>query len=68
MPKSVINCACSIEFDSLAEYDALDEVYKLLDKKHSIGNKMSLIIKDVVTSSSEGCAIVYPKNERESAK
>ena len=63
MAKSIINCACSIEFDSLAEYEALDEVYKMLNKKHPIGNKISLIIKDIVASSSEGCAITYPKSE-----
>lgn len=68
MAKSIINCACEIEFDSLAEYEALDEVYKMLNKKNPIGNKVSLIVKEIVTSSTEGCGITYPKSEQKNAK
>ena len=66
--KSIINCTCEIHFDSLAEYQALDEVYQMVDKKNPMGDDVNFIIKEIVTSSFDGCSITYPKKESEKAK
>jgi hypothetical protein len=68
MAKSIINCTCEIHFDSLAEYQALDEVYKMVDKKNPMGDNANFIIKEIVTSSCDGCSITYAKSEAENAK
>jgi len=61
---SVISCTCRIEFEGLSEYEALDRIYKLMEKGYSIDPKVNLFISEITTTSADGCGIKYSKGEK----
>lgn len=61
--KSSIKCLVAIEFDRLSEYEALDEVYKMVDKPNPIGNQVNIRVEEIITTSSKGCSITYSKEK-----
>jgi hypothetical protein len=61
--KASIKCLVAIEFDRLSEYEALDEVYKMVDKSSPIGNEVNMRIEEIITASSKGCSITYSEVE-----
>ena len=60
-----VTCVCNLEVSDANEYEALEEVIKMIEKKYELSNKVSLIIKETVTTTSFGCGVNY---ERKNAK
>ena len=60
-----VTCVCHLEVTDANEYEALEEVIKMIEKKYELSNKVSLIIKETVTTTSFGCGVNY---ERKNAK
>ena len=60
-----VTCLCNLEVSDANEYEALEEVIKMIEKKYELSNKVSLIIKETVTTTSFGCGVNY---ERKKAK
>ena len=60
-----VTCLCDLEVSGANEYEALEEVIKMIEKKYELSNKVSLIIKETVTTTSFGCGVNY---ERKNAK
>ena len=66
--KTVIACLCHIEVED-NEYEALTMVDGMLEKKHAVidintgvlSEKITLIINETITTSSEGCGVTYKK-------
>ena len=61
--KATITCSCDIEVRGADEYEALDEVVKMIEREYPLSEKITLIIKETITSTSEGCGIKYKKEE-----
>ena len=70
--KTTITCLCHIEVEG-NEYEALTIVDDMLEKKNAvidintdlISKKIILIVKETITTSSEGCGVRYEKeNEK----
>ena len=60
-----VTCLCDLEVSGANEYEALEEVIKMIEKKYELSNKVSLIIKETVTTTSFGYSVNY---ERKKAK
>lgn len=60
-----VTCVCNLEVSDSNEYEALEEVIKMIEKKYELSNKVSLIIKETVTTTSFGYSVNY---ERKKAK
>ena len=60
-----VTCLCHLEVTDANEYEALEEVIKMIEKKYELSNKVSLTIKETVTTTSFGCGVNY---ERKNAK
>ena len=60
-----VTCLCHLEVTDANEYEALEEVIKMIEKKYELSNKVSIIIKETVTTTSFGCGVNY---ERKNAK
>jgi uncharacterized protein YfkK (UPF0435 family) len=60
-----VTCLCDLEVSDANEYEALEEVIKMIEKKYELSNKVSLIIKETVTTTSFGYSVNY---ERKKAK
>ena len=60
-----VTCICLLEVSDANEYEALEEVIKMIEKKYELSNKVSLTIKETVTTTSFGCGVNY---ERKNAK
>ena len=43
-----VTCVCDLEVSNANEYEALEEVIKMIEKKYELSNKVSLIIKETV--------------------
>jgi len=56
-----VTCVCHLEVPDANEYEALEEVSKMIEKKYKLSNKVSLIVKETVTTSSFGCGVNYKK-------
>jgi len=54
-----VTCLCDLEVSGANEYEALEEVIKMIEKKYELSNKVSLIIKETVTTTSFGCGVNY---------
>ena len=66
--KTIITCLCHIEVED-NEYEALTIVDDMLGNKHAVidintgllSEKINLIVKETITTSSEGCGVRYKK-------
>jgi hypothetical protein len=54
-----VTCVCDLEVSDANEYEALEEVIKMIEKKYELSNKVSIIIKETVTTTSFGCGVNY---------
>lgn len=61
--KAFITCLCNIEVRDAGEYEALDEVVKMIEREYPLSEKITLIIKETITTTSEGCGVRYKKEE-----
>jgi len=60
-----VTCLCNLEVSNANEYEALEEVIKMIEKKYELSNKVSLIIKETVTTTSFGCGVNYDYDYRD---
>jgi|TARA_B100001964_G_C13946059_1_gene471180 hypothetical protein len=58
---ATITCICNIEVRNANEYEALTEVDKMLGREHSLSDRTTLIVRETVTTSLDGCGVVYNK-------
>ena len=61
--KATITCFCNIEVRGADEYEALDEVVKIIEREYPLSEKITLTVKETITSTSEGCGIKYKEKE-----
>ena len=61
--KAFITCLCNIEVRDAGEYEALDEVEKMIEREYPLSEKVTLIVKETITSTSDGCGVKYKKEE-----
>jgi len=59
-----VTCLCNLEVSDANEYEALEEVIKMIEKKYELSNKVSLIIKETVTTTSFGCGVNYAEKKQ----
>lgn len=58
---ATITCVCNIEVRNANEYEALTEVDKMLEMEQSLSDRATLIVKETITTSSDGCGVIYNK-------
>jgi hypothetical protein len=61
--KTTIVCSCYLEIKDVNEYEALDEIDKMLKTEYPLSEKTILKIKEVLTMTSEGCGVNYKKEK-----
>jgi len=54
-----VTCICHLEVSDANEYQALEEVVKMLEKPYEISKKVTLTVKETITTSSIGCGVNY---------
>jgi|TARA_R110000824_G_C14779403_1_gene631801 hypothetical protein len=54
-----VTCLCEIEVHGANEYQALEEVVRMLEKKYKISDKVALTIKETITTTASGCGVNY---------
>ncbi len=60
-----VTCVCDLEVSNANEYEALEEVIKMIEKKYELSKTVTLTVKETVTTTSFGCGVNY---ERKNAK
>ena len=55
--KARVTCICYVEVTGANEYEALTEAEKMIEREYPLSDTTTLIIKETVTTSSEGCGI-----------
>jgi len=58
---ATITCVCNIEVRNANEYEALTEVDKMLEREQFLSDRATLIVKETITTSSDGCGVIYNK-------
>ena len=58
---ATITCICNIEVRNANEYEALTEVDKMLEREQFLSDRATLIVKETITTSSDGCGVIYNK-------
>tara|TARA_Y100000310_G_C20007931_1_gene501559 strand:+ start:195 stop:470 length:276 start_codon:yes stop_codon:yes gene_type:complete len=61
--KARLTCICHVEIIGANEYEALSEVEEMIEREYPLSDKTTLIIKETITTSSEGCGVTYKKEE-----
>jgi hypothetical protein len=61
--RAIITCVCNIEVRNANEYEALTEVDKMLEREQFLSDRATLIVKETITTSSDGCGVVYKKKD-----
>ena len=59
--KARLTCICYVEIIGANEYEALSEVEEMIEREYPLSDKTTLIIKETITPSSEGCEIKVEK-------
>ena len=59
--RATITCVCNIEVRNANEYEALTEVDKMLEREQFLSDRATLIVKETITTSSDGCGVIYNK-------
>lgn len=54
-----ITCVCQLEVADADEYEALQEVVEMIEKKYELSENVTLTVKETVTTSSWGCGVNY---------
>ena len=47
---ATITCFCDIEVRGADEYEALDEVVKMIEREYPLSEKITVILKETITS------------------
>tara|TARA_R110000824_G_scaffold247165_1_gene436299 strand:+ start:533 stop:808 length:276 start_codon:yes stop_codon:yes gene_type:complete len=61
--KARLTCICHVEVIGANEYEALSEVEEMIEREYSLSDRTTLIIKETVTTSTDGCGVTYKKEE-----
>ena len=54
-----ISCVCYIEVSDSNEYQALEEVINMIEKPYKLSKKVTLTVKETITTFSHGCGVNY---------
>jgi hypothetical protein len=57
--QTYVTCLCDIEVHGANEYEALEEVVQMIEKKYKLLEKVTITIKETITTSSFGCGVNY---------
>ena len=61
--KARVTCICYVEVEGANEYEALTEAEKMIDREYPLSDTITLIIKETVNITAEGCGVTYKKEE-----
>jgi len=54
-----VTCVCHIEVHGANEYEALEEVDQMIEKKYKLSEKIALTVKETITTTAFGCGVNY---------
>lgn len=54
-----VTCICHLEVSGANEYQALEEVVKMIEMPYKLSKKVTLTVKETVTTSAIGCGVNY---------
>jgi len=58
-----VTCICFVEVKGANEYEALSEAEEMIEKEYPLSDRTTLIIKETMTTSTDGCGVIYKKEE-----
>ena len=58
-----VTCICYVEVKGANEYEALSEAEEMIEREYPLSDRTTLIIKETVTTSTDGCGVTYKKEE-----
>ena len=50
-----VTCLCHLEVTDANEYEALEEVIKMIEKKYELSKTVTLTVKETITTTTLGC-------------
>ena len=61
--KARLTCICYVEIIGANEYEALSEVEEMIEREYPLSDRTTLIIKETMTTSTDGCGVTYKKED-----
>jgi len=58
-----VTCICYVEVKGANEYEALSEAEEMIEREYPLSDRTTLIIKETITTSTDGCGVIYKKEE-----
>ena len=58
-----VTCICYVEVKGANEYEALSEAEEMIEREYPLSDRTTLIIKETMTTSTDGCGVTYKKEE-----
>jgi len=58
-----VTCICYVEVKGANEYEALSEAEEMIEREYPLSDRTTLIIKETMTTSTDGCGVIYKKEE-----
>ena len=58
-----VTCICYVEVKGANEYEALSEAEEMIEREYPLSDRTTLIIKETITTSADGCGVTYKKEE-----
>ena len=56
---TVVTCSCYLEVSDANEYEALEEVINMIEKPYKLSKKVTLTVKETITTTAFGCGVNY---------
>jgi hypothetical protein len=64
MPKiTLVTCFCTIQVTSANEYEAQNEVEKMVEREYPLSDNATLVIKEIIHTTTNCCGVEYKKEK-----
>jgi hypothetical protein len=64
MPKiTLVTCLCTIQVTSANEYEAQNEVEKMVEREYPLSDNITLVINEIIHTTANCCGVEYEKEK-----
>lgn len=60
---TLVTCLCTIQVTSANEYEALNEVEKMVKREYPLPNSVTLIVDEIIHTTTNCCGVEYKKEK-----
>jgi hypothetical protein len=60
---TIVTCFCTLQVTSANEYEAQDEVEKMVKREHPLSENVTLVVSEIIHTTTNCCGVEYKKEK-----